>query len=105
MQSFNEWKEKKDPLKQFLQNRLEGARKIATQAASRGGDARLTAWHFQAKLPVYEELLKYKGDIKKYCKSQYETISRRLNNLTMNERDFQAWMGRMEVYGEVYLTR
>jgi hypothetical protein len=102
MQSFNEWKEN-NPLKQFLQNRLDGAKKITTQAAAKGGDARLTAWHFQAKLPVYEELLKFKGNIKKHCQTQYKALARRLANLTMNEKDFQSLMGRMEVYGEVYL--
>jgi chorismate mutase len=102
MQSYNEWS---NNLLDFLEKRLEGAKKVAEQARSKGGYAKLTAWHFEAKLPEYEkliELAKDKSDkeVKNKARTEFNNYVNKVRSAS-SEKAFQEISGKLEVYGEV----
>jgi hypothetical protein len=106
MQQFNEYLDRKqDELVQFCEDRKKGASKIATEAKSKGaGPAQLTAWHFSAKLPEYDECIKA-IKMKKpasYFQQQEIKLIHQLSGIR-NQRNFQEIMGRAEVWGEIFI--
>lgn len=94
-----------NPGVEFCKKRKEGAKKIAQQAESRGGAARLTQWHFEAKLPAYDECMrmfrseKKLNDFKSHFNKTHAEL--RINHLTQEK--FQKIMGRLEIFGEVII--
>ena len=86
---------------EFCEKRLEGAIKIASQARAKGGTAMLTAYHFEAKLPIYREIIRKltKGEKLDLKKKYRETLSRL--GSTLSQKNFQIAAGALEVYGEV----
>lgn len=99
---FKQWLEQKNStnINEFIRQRKEGAAKIASKAEEKGGSATLTAWHFKAKLPIYEEFTN---------KVDAAALERRFNELKtkvtleLTQKEFQELMGELEVIGEVYL--
>jgi hypothetical protein len=94
------------PLTEFIKARKAGAAKIAEEAAAKGGVATLTAQHFRAKLPAYDQVmgLVQKNQDKKALlgalQHLYSTASRNaLSSDGMSE--FQRYTGVVEVFGEV----
>lgn len=88
----------------FLQDRLKGATKIATEAAAKSGTAELTAWHFRAKLPEYRHLIrmvKEKGPVKGYCQQRFKYLTSKLKSKKVGQKEYQQLTGQLEVYGEV----
>lgn len=94
--------------KDFIQNRLQGASKIAANAEEKGGDALLTYHHFQVKLPYYQQAAD--GDFNpKLAQTHYEDLIRYLyektgnNGIQINQIEFQELMGKIEVVGELLI--
>jgi hypothetical protein len=87
----------------FCEDRKKGAQKIASEAASRGGAARLTAWHFNSKLPEYDECIKAIKDDKspEFFKNKMRNYIKAATNTT-NQKTFQELLGKAEVFGEIY---
>lgn len=86
----------------FFKKRQSGARDTAKKARKKGGPSLLTAWHFEAKEKPYDQVLeaiKNKEDKSFYEKKCIE-IHRRINFNRMTQREFQAAMGELEVWGE-----
>ena len=95
----------------FLEKRAAGAHKIAESARSKGGYSTLTAIHFEAKAKPYKEAMatekKFEGDCDK-CNAHYkekaEEVYAKLKDLdSLSQKEFQALMGELEVWGEVYI--
>ena len=112
MNNFNMYIEKvEEDLKDkefetFLAKRKSGASKLATQSNNKGGLAKLTAIHFEAKAKPYAESLKHANDKNRdsFFKKKAKEVYDKLRNLdSMSQREFQAWMGELEVWGEVYI--
>jgi hypothetical protein len=112
MDKFNQYVEqveedlKDKKFEEFLHKRKDGAKKIAGQARTKGGVSILTAIHFDAKEKPYAMSLKYANDKKKalFYKKKAKEVYDRLSNLdSLSQRDFQALMGELEVWGEVYI--
>ena len=112
MDKFNLYVEKvEEDLKdkkfeEFLHKRKDGAKKIAHQARSKGGVSVLTAIHFEAKEKPYAMSLKYANDEKKatfYRKKAKEVYDKLSNLESLSQKEFQALMGELEVWGEVYI--
>ena len=104
MLTFNEYaNERQQNNIKFCENRKKGASKIAVQAKAKGGPAKLTEWHFTAKLPEYDACLKAikEGKPASYFKEQENYFIKQLSNI-QNQRKFQEIMGKAEVWGEVY---
>jgi hypothetical protein len=86
---------------EFCEQRKKGATKIAREAS--GGPGRLTKWHFDAKLPEYDECEKSIKDNKgKEHFKQKMLKYLRDASIATNQRGFQELMGKAEVWGEVY---
>lgn len=87
----------------FCEEREKGASKIAKDAAAKGGYAKLTAWHFEAKHPEYE-LCQKAIDQKKSASYFKDQMVKYLNEArgTSDQKRFQVAMGKAEVWGEVY---
>ena len=112
MNNFNVYVEKvEEDLKDkefqlFLSKRKAGASKIALQAKNKGGYSKLTAIHFEAKARPYADSLKH-ADVKNresYFKRKAKEVYDKLSNLdSLSQKDFQALMGELEVWGEVYI--
>lgn len=105
MQQFNEYVDRKqNELVDFCEDRKKGAAKIATEAKSKGGVAQLTAWHFSAKLPEYDECIKAIKAKKSasYFQQQEIKLIRQLSAIR-NQKHFQEVTGRAEVWGEVFI--
>jgi hypothetical protein len=105
MHTFNEHvNRKQDENVQFCEDRKKGAAKIAQDARSKGGPAQLTAWHFAAKLPEYDECIKAirAGKSPSHFQQQEVRLIHQLTSIR-NQRTFQEVMGRAEVYGEVFI--
>jgi hypothetical protein len=96
-----------DPL-EFLKNRRKGAQNNAADAKEKGGDAILSYYHFQAKDKPYREvtqILKNDG-LKaaiKFSKSETKRVIRELDFINDTQKEFQALMGVIEVFGECYI--
>lgn len=105
MRQFSEYvNRKQDELVQFCEDRKKGAAKIAQDARSKGGPAQLTAWHFAAKLPEYDECIKAikAGKPSSHFQQQEVKLIHQLTGIR-NQRTFQEVMGRAEVWGEVFI--
>ena len=97
----------KKELADFCFNRMNGAKDLAANAKSKGGLAILTAYHFEAKLPVYKkiiDLISSGDDIGQKIKTMYtEKLSSLSQGLSHNQRKMQELTGELEVLGEVYV--
>lgn len=95
-----------DPMK-FLKNRKAGAMKIAESAKEKGGDAILSYYHFAAKEKPYNDImamLRNEGmeASKKLCKERYNALMKGVD-IDMDQKEYQAVVGKIEVYGECYI--
>lgn len=91
---------------EFLKARQAGAKKIQTAAAAKGGPAALTAQHFKAKEKPYKmalDMVTDKDREKAYAKHATECLRKLQGWKKMAQKEFQATMGELEVWGEVYL--
>ncbi len=95
-----------ESFEQFLTKRAAGAAKLAHSSKEKGGFATLTAIHFAAKAGPYKDSEKWANKEGKdaYYKKQAEEVYNKLKDLDkLSQRDFQALMGELEVWGEVYI--
>ena len=95
-----------DKFDEFLNKRKAGAEKLEAQTRKKGGYSLLTAIHYAAKQKPYADCLKWekKAGKEKYFKDKAKEIYSKLSNLdNLTQREFQALMGELEVYGEVYI--
>jgi hypothetical protein len=91
---------------EFLQKRKAGATKIEAQTRRKGGYSLLTAIHYAAKQKPYAEAIKWKDKAgnANHFKAKAKEVYSKLSNLDkLTQREFQALMGELEVYGEVYI--
>lgn len=91
---------------EFLHKRKAGATKIEAQTRKKGGYSLLTAIHYAAKQKPYADALKWenKEGKEKHFKEKAKEIYKKLSDLdSLTQREFQALMGELEVYGEVYI--
>jgi hypothetical protein len=91
---------------EFLNKRLAGAIKIESSTRKKGGYSLLTAIHYKAKLKPYKDAIKHvkKEDRDKHYKMMADETYKKLKDWDkMSQREFQAAMGILEVYGEVYI--
>ena len=91
---------------EFLNKRKAGAEKLAASAKAKGGYSILTAIHFAAKEKPYNDCLKWedKEGKEKHFKEKANEIYKQLSDLdSLTQREFQDLMGKLEVYGEVYI--
>jgi hypothetical protein len=102
MKSFGYFR--KEKAIKFCKDRRKGAEKIAKQVAKKNGVAKLTEWHFEAKLPEYDECIKIINQ-----ENVIDTFVNKIKKFTLssinanNQKGFQEAMGKLEVWGEVYL--
>ena len=100
-----------ESFERFLDKRLAGAEKLAESTKAKGGYSTLTAIHYAAKAKPYAECIKlnsqHKEDQEKVndlYKQKAEEIYSKLSDLdSLSQKEFQALMGELEVYGEVYI--
>ena len=99
--------EEKDD-KAFAKTRLSGAEKIAENAKEKGGDAMLTYYHFNVKLPYYEKASKGEFNMEK-AKEEYATLFDQLmkasteKGIELSQNEFQKIVGKIEVLGELMI--
>jgi hypothetical protein len=96
-----------DPL-EFLINRRKGAAETAAKAKAKEGDAILSYYHFAAKDKPYAEVMKVlKNDgLKeaiKFAKSETKRVLNELDFINDTQKEFQALVGVIEVFGECYI--
>ena len=108
--SIHEKKEEKETPEQafetFLTKRLAGAEKIQAMTQKKGGFSLLTAIHYKAKLKPYAESEKWhdKEGKEDHYKAKAKEVYERLKDLdSLSQKEFQALMGELEVWGEVYI--
>jgi len=104
---ITESKNQSEDIMDFLNNRKNGAKETAANAKKKGGDAILSYYHFAAKDKPYAEIigsLKQEGlaAAKKLCKQKYKELIKNVD-LDMSQKDYQAIVGKIEVYGECYI--
>jgi len=90
----------------FLTKRAAGAAKIAKSAKEKGGFSTLTAIHFAAKATPYAESEKWaeKEGKEEHYKAKAKEVYEKLSDLeSLSQKQFQALMGELEVWGEVYI--
>ena len=100
-----------ESFERFLDKRLAGAEKLAESTKAKGGYSTLTAIHYAAKAKPYAECIKlnsqHKEDYEKVnelYKQKAEAVYSKLSDLdSLSQKEFQALMGELEVYGEVYI--
>ena len=100
-----------EAFQKFLAKRAASAEKIADSAKAKGGYSTLTAIHFAAKARPYAECEKleteYKDDhdkVNEIYKQKAEEVYAKLKDLdSLSQKEFQAFMGELEVWGEVYI--
>jgi Cdc6-like AAA superfamily ATPase len=100
----NDLKDKK--FQEFLSKRKAGATKIEKQTRAKGGYSTLTAIHYAAKQKPYADAIKWENrdGKEKHFKEKAKEIYAKLKDLdNLTQREFQALMGELEVYGEVYI--
>lgn len=106
---LNEKKEdltSEESFEEFLEKRAAGAAKLAQSAKEKGGYSILTAVHFAAKAKPYAESEKWanKDDKNAHYKNMAKEVYKKLSNLDdLSQKEFQALMGELEVWGEVYI--
>lgn len=100
MTSYKDWKNKDLSL---FRKRKEGAEKIAVSTKEKGGPSKMTAWHFQAKLPQYDSVFKVlsEPDPENKVKAKFDQLVASLSSKMDSQRHFQEIMGEIEVWGEV----
>ena len=90
----------------FLHKRLAGAVKIEAMTRKKGGYSLLTAIHYKAKMKPYKDAIKHakKENRDNHYKMMADETYKKLKDWDkMSQREFQAAMGILEVYGEVYI--
>ena len=100
-----------ESFERFLDKRSAGAEKLAESTKAKGGYSTLTAIHYAAKAKPYAECIKlnsqHKEDhekVNELYKQKAEEIYSKLSDLdSLSQKEFQALMGELEVYGEVYI--
>ena len=95
-----------ESFQQFLTKRAAGAAKIAHSSKEKGGFATLTAIHFAAKAKPYKESEQWatkEGKDAHYKKMAEEVYAKLANLDKLSQKEFQALMGELEVWGEVYI--
>jgi hypothetical protein len=95
-----------ESFEEFLTKRLAGAEKIQAMTEKKGGYSTLTAIHYKAKLKPYAESEKWsnKENKEEHYKAKAKEVYEKLSNLdTLSQKQFQALMGELEVWGEVYI--
>lgn len=89
----------------FFDKRKIAAEETATDAKKKGGPAKLTAWHFEAKNTPYAEAMqaiKKKKDLN-FFKERCNSLKSMLKfDENLSQQEFQEIMGELEVWGEVY---
>jgi hypothetical protein len=98
-------------LEKFIAKRAAGANKIANSSKKKGGYSTLTAIHFAAKAKPYKEASKMENSPNKNCdkcnayykKKIKETYDKLKDIDRLSQKEFQALMGELEVWGEVYI--
>jgi len=98
--------ETEESFEQFLTKRAHGAAKIAHSSKEKGGFSTLTAIHFAAKAKPYKESEQWatKENRDAHYKKMAEEIHAKLADLDkLSQKEFQALMGELEVWGEVYI--
>lgn len=93
---------KKNEMEEFAEKRKAGAEKIIQNARSKGGVAKLTMYHFEAKLSYYQDAENGKFDYKK-AEKEYKSIMSQAMSLNMSQKKFQELLGQAEVIGELIL--
>ncbi len=95
-----------ESFEQFLTKRAAGAAKLAHNSKEKGGFATLTAIHFAAKAGPYKDSENWadKEDRDAYYKKKAKEVYEKLEDLDkLSQKEFQAFMGELEVWGEVYI--
>jgi hypothetical protein len=87
----------------FIKKRSKGAEKIAKQAKEKGGASILTAIHFKAKEIPYDHCLENSDNLKSIEKKADVVFNKLKNWKNLSQRQFQALMGELEAYGEIYI--
>ncbi len=108
LKSFDQFLEAKNypkSLADFCKKRRDGAAGVAEKSAAKGGPATLTAWHFKAKLPLYDEIIEKieKGESLDFLKSRFQEIIDQLSLGKLSQRKYQELTGMLEVFGEVFI--
>lgn len=97
----------KKELAEFCHKRMNGAKELAANARAKGGLSILTAYHFEAKLPIYKKIIDLIASddvIGQKLKSMYSEKLSSLNQaLSYNQRKMQELTGELEVIGEVFV--
>jgi hypothetical protein len=93
---------------EFVQKRLESAKKFFALFKERGKFSTLSAWHFGAKIKPYLMAKRWSKKPAKerehLFKERYKRAYLRLKNLDkLSQKDFQSVSGVLETYGELYL--
>ncbi len=101
--SILEEKNDNSSIDEFIKIRSNGAKKIEKQAKEKGGASILTAIHFKAKEIPYEHCLENSEDIKSIEKKADLVFNKLKNWKNLSQRQFQALMGELEAYGEIYI--
>lgn len=102
-------KEAAETFEEFAKTRLGGAEKIADSSKEKGGDAMLTYYHYNAKLPYYEKAANNKLDLDK-AKEEYNELLEELykstrKNMAIDQIAFQKLVGKIEVLGELLIKQ
>ena len=100
-----------ESFERLLDKRSAGAEKLAVSTKAKGGYSTLTAIHYAAKAKPYAECIKlnsqHKEDhekVNELYKQKAEDVYSKLSDLdSLSQKEFQALMGELEVYGEVYI--
>ena len=105
LSGLNESKE--SDFQEFSDKRYSGAKKIAENASEKGGPALLTRDHFVVKFPYYQKAKVGKFD-KVEMKKEYQELCNFLHSKmqkieTVNMKEFQELLGKLEVIGELLI--
>jgi hypothetical protein len=88
---------------EFADKRLEGAEKITNDSKNKGGLSMLTYYHYNVKLPFYEQASEGGFDLQE-AKEQFKKYYNQLS-YNMEQVEFQELMGKMEVLGELIIEQ
>lgn len=104
---FNEAKNQSEDPMTFLKNRKNGAQESAKKAKEKGGDSMLSYYHFAAKDQPYLEVIKVLREeglkpAMNLCKKNYKNLKSQVD-LDMGQKEYQAIVGKIEVFGECYI--
>ena len=88
----------------YFRQRLEGAQKAARDNRTKGGSALLSAYHFEAKLPLYRRIIECleDGGSLRWVREEFNGSLAQVRR-AMNQRRFQEVSGRLEVLGEIII--